>query len=105
MFPFVEYLVFYDYFKNELCENKDKIELECNGKCQLKKELAKASDSEGSKEKSHSFSVEPYVVFFQDTYSNALLFFPKEQNLKILSSYNKIYKFNFIDFIFHPPLV
>ena len=25
--PVLEYIVFYDYFKNELCENKEKVEL------------------------------------------------------------------------------
>src|SRR5690606_41102997 len=29
--PVVEYVVFYDYIKNELCVNKDKPELKCNG--------------------------------------------------------------------------
>ena len=42
--PVFEYLVNYDYIVNELCENKLKPELKCNGKCHLTKELAKASE-------------------------------------------------------------
>ncbi|WP_458627178.1 hypothetical protein [Winogradskyella sp. PC D3.3] len=102
--PFVEYAAFYDYIKNELCVNKDKPELACNGKCHLKKELAKASDSEKSNDKNHSSSTEHQVVFFQDLYLNTLAFSHIEQNSKIISSYNRVYKFHFMDSIFHPPL-
>lgn len=33
------YLLKYNYYKNVLCENKDKPELKCNGTCHLAKEL------------------------------------------------------------------
>ena len=41
LWPVVDYVVNYDYIVNVLCENKDKPEMECNGKCHLGKELAK----------------------------------------------------------------
>ena len=44
--PVLEYIFNYDYIVAELCENKAKPELHCNGKCHLMKELAKASESE-----------------------------------------------------------
>lgn len=102
--PFVEYAAFYDYIKNELCINKDKPELQCNGKCHLKKELAKASDTENSKDKNHSSSFESQVVFFQQIYTNALDTFVVNFKEKVTTSYLNSYKFNFIDSIFHPPL-
>lgn len=37
--PILEYLVNYDYIKNELCENKEKPILACNGKCYLQKQV------------------------------------------------------------------
>ncbi|PKP15212.1 MAG: hypothetical protein CVU07_10940, partial [Bacteroidetes bacterium HGW-Bacteroidetes-23] len=40
----MNYVVNYDYISKELCENKAKPELECNGKCHLKAELANASE-------------------------------------------------------------
>ncbi|WP_430615432.1 hypothetical protein [Flavobacterium sp. JP2137] len=40
--PIAGFVVNYDYIKNELCENKDRPELHCNGRCYLKKELAKS---------------------------------------------------------------
>ena len=39
--PIISYAVNYEYISTELCENKDKPEMACNGKCHLKKELAK----------------------------------------------------------------
>ncbi|WPQ62907.1 hypothetical protein SIO70_31585 [Chitinophaga sancti] len=35
----LEYKVNQDYIASVLCENKDKPEMHCNGKCQLKKQL------------------------------------------------------------------
>lgn len=105
MLPILEYAAFYDYIKNELCINQDKPEMQCNGKCHLKTELAKASNSENDSEKNHYVSVEDSIVFFQNTKINYSCLFPKERNEKINSSYNISYKFNYTNFIFHPPLV
>lgn len=38
--PIVEYIVAYDYIVAELCENRDKPELGCDGTCYLSKQLA-----------------------------------------------------------------
>jgi hypothetical protein len=46
MWPVVDYVVNYDYIVNVLCENKDKPEMQCNGKCHLSKELAKEAGAE-----------------------------------------------------------
>ncbi|WP_146035165.1 hypothetical protein [Formosa algae] len=106
LIPLVEYAAFYDYIVNELCENKDVPELQCNGKCHLKEQLAKASDTEkGNNDKGGSISFENTLVFFQNSKFNYDLFFPKEQPLKTASFYSKIYNFHYVNFVFHPPLV
>lgn len=46
IFPVVDYVVNYEYIAKELCENKLKPQLKCNGTCQLKKELAQTSENE-----------------------------------------------------------
>lgn len=46
MWPVVDYVVNYEYIVNVLCENKDKPEMECNGKCHLSKELAKEAGAD-----------------------------------------------------------
>lgn len=43
--PLVEYVIRYDYIKKELCENKKKPILKCEGKCHLKKQLSKEADT------------------------------------------------------------
>lgn len=43
----VNYVVNIDYISTYLCENQDKPELECNGKCHLKKELEKDTERKG----------------------------------------------------------
>ncbi|MGR7811857.1 hypothetical protein [Lacinutrix undariae] len=103
--PLFEYAAFYDYIKNELCENKDLPELKCNGKCHLKKELAKASNSEKSNDKNQSKTVELSFVYFQNTTIDYQLFFQKKQAVKINRLNNTIYKFHYSNFIFHPPIV
>lgn len=105
LLPLLEYAAFYDYIKNELCENKDAPELQCNGKCHLAKQIVKAGDSENGSEKNQSFSIEISIVYLQDTNLNYSFFSLKEQRLKVTSLYSNIYKYNYIDTIFHPPLV
>nr|WP_255749311.1 hypothetical protein [Gramella crocea] len=52
LWPLVEYAVNYDYIVDKLCENKDKPEMECNGKCYLTKQLAE--EAAGEKEDPYS---------------------------------------------------
>ena len=48
--PVLEYLINYDYIVNELCENREKPILTCNGKCylgdQVEKQLERGPDQE-----------------------------------------------------------
>ena len=48
--PVLEYLVNYDYIVNELCENREKPILTCNGKCylgdQVEKQLDRGTDQQ-----------------------------------------------------------
>ena len=102
--PVVEYIVFYDYIKNELCVNKDKPEMKCNGKCHLMKEMSKASDTpENGQDKKH-FSVELHEVFLNDLQETFVAFSPKQiMTGKINSFYNNLYTYREIMSVFHPP--
>lgn len=105
LLPFLEYATFYDYIKNELCENKDAPELQCNGKCHLAKQIVKAGDSDTGNEKNQSLKIEISIVYFQEINQNYLSLISKDNNLKINTSYNNTYKFNYTNVVFHPPLV
>jgi hypothetical protein len=45
-YPYVDYAMNTAYFANVLCEQQDKPELGCNGKCHLDKKLKQASKKE-----------------------------------------------------------
>ena len=101
--PVLEYVAFYDYIKTELCVNRDKPELACNGKCYLMRQLSKASDDE--KEKKH-FSTETSLVFFQKIEDDfGIQSFTYTLKPKINSEYSDIYSYLEKDSIFRPPIV
>lgn len=65
LWPIAAYIMNYDYISNVLCENKDKPELECDGKCYLADMLAKESE-QGQKNpfNQKQFSSEIQIVCF-----------------------------------------
>ena len=103
--PFLEYIVNYDYIVKELCENKEKPVLKCNGKCHLMKELAKTveDDKNTSSDKKQNVKQEIEVLFYQDfkslSCSNSYVF----TNNKINSVYQNLYALTAIQSTFHPP--
>ena len=103
--PFLEYIVNYDYIVKELCENKEKPALKCNGKCHLMKELAKTAedDKNTSSDKKQNVKQEIEVLFYQDfkslSCSNSYVF----TNNKINSVYQNLYALTEIQSTFHPP--
>lgn len=49
--PVLEYLINYDYIVNELCENREKPILTCNGKCYLGDQVEKQLDRGSEQQK------------------------------------------------------
>lgn len=99
----MEYVVLYDYIKNELCVNKDKPDLECNGKCHLKKELAKAAETQ-DKNTTHNFSVESNIVFVQNFIDFNWNFYQEKTVFKNHFYYNNLYQHSFCSVLFKPPV-
>ncbi len=67
IWPIAEYVINYDYIANVLCENKEKPQLNCDGKCYLAKQLAKEMDRNEDNpfgEKQSKAEVQP-ILFFQ----------------------------------------
>lgn len=105
--PVLEYIVFYDYIKNELCVNKANKALHCDGKCHLKKELAKASEGSEKQDRNsgRNFSVESNLVFFQEF---GYLKFSGTPNMFLPAPrfhYTNLYTHLTSGRIFHPPLL
>lgn len=101
----LEYAINYDYIKTVLCVYKDKPELKCNGKCHLKKQLAKAADDEKpiSSDKKAGAHQETEILFFVNY--EAVLFSSAFhiENQTVKSSYTNLYKFTALSTAFHPP--
>ncbi|MDY0780521.1 hypothetical protein [Tenacibaculum sp. IB213877] len=98
--PFVEYAINYDYISKVLCINKDKPELECNGKCHLMKELKKQQEDDF---KSLRISMEEYPVGFI-----SLLSLINTKTLENYTSNNSFFysdNYSYLDVksVFHPP--
>ena len=51
MYPVLDYLVNYDYIAEQLCENRDKPVLACNGKCYLGEQLKDSREKLGDRER------------------------------------------------------
>jgi hypothetical protein len=51
IFPVVDYALNYNYIVEELCENKDVVGSNCNGKCHLSKEIKKQVDTTNNEQK------------------------------------------------------
>lgn len=103
-FPFLDYVLNYHYIATELCENKNKPELECNGKCHLKKELAKAykNDIPSSNEKKTE-TTETVILFIV---SLPVFSFDKDNKhiQKIHLEYQNLYSHLDTVFVFRPPI-
>ncbi len=101
--PVVEYVVNYEYISKVLCVNKDKPMLHCNGKCQLMKELAKASENEKPISDKKIAAQEFEVLFFENIKSFEVkphFYFIRTQ---IKDNYYNFYSHLNSCFVFHPP--
>ena len=100
--PLLEYSVNYEYISTELCENKDKPELHCNGKCHLKKQIEKNAKEESKKENQIN-KIKLVDLFFKNEDS-----IPIKYLLKFKKSYHSMYEnnysFTFQNSFFKPPI-
>lgn len=104
LLPVADYVINYDYITKVLCENKSRPEMKCNGKCQLMKELAKASEQEKPISPSKKTQIlETEVLFFQE---NQTLVIQQSYFLHkniIGDHYSNLYFHMESRSVFHPP--
>ena len=103
--PVIDYVVNYEYISKVLCINKAKPKLQCNGKCHLMKELAKASEGEkpiSSNKKITTQELE--VLFFEEIKSFKItsIYFEEKQNT--ISNYSNSYFYLNSVSVFRPPI-
>ena len=100
--PVLEYIVEHDYIAEYLCINKDRPELQCNGKCYLMRKLAE--QNEQKKLNLPPISMEDYPIGFV-----RLLAVPVPKNIDSHHStstlYREDYRYLYSYSDFHPPSI
>ena len=99
--PILDYAVNYQFISTQLCENKSKPELRCNGKCYVKKELAKSSQNTSAKE----LKIQIFDITIPE--ENILLNNLKKEvtERKSISFHFNFHFQSYYKEFFHPPLV
>ncbi len=103
--PIVEYLVNYQYIANELCENKDKSSLSCNGKCYLEKQVKKQQNlAEDQKmPQPPKLDLEKYFTLKNKRFAYHLIVEKQIQQNPLF--FIKLKQQIFVDSILRPPIV
>ncbi|TRX04031.1 hypothetical protein FNW12_07070 [Flavobacterium gawalongense] len=103
--PVLEYVVNYEYISKVLCINKDKPKMQCNGKCHLMKELAKASDADKPVSSDKKVTAQVLeVLFFEEIQSFKITLVCFGTKEKINPVYSNLYSHLNLYSIFHPPI-
>ena len=101
----IDYTINKDYIAKNLCENRNRPTLHCNGKCQLMKKMALEDDQTNKTNSASSVAKAP----FTDVLFNAAFAFTQLTACASDSLYNDFYLVaipsSFNSSIFHPPLV
>lgn len=101
----IDYTINKDYIAKNLCENRNRPTLHCNGKCQLMKKMALEDDQTNKTNSASSVAKAP----FTDVLFNAAFAFTQLTACASDSLYNDFYLVaipsSFHSSIFHPPLV
>ncbi len=104
LWPVIEYVMHYDYIVATLCENKDKPELECNGKCYLSKQLAKEAGDDENNPFNQTFKTEiPLIIISESISDFNFTMHVENSNTNNFGLAPDLYLSSFFLKILHPP--
>jgi len=89
-----------DYIAKHLCENRDKPQMHCNGKCCLKKKLAREAKDQAPVPGNQKN--EQVNLFFAESKIEIVHFVPLADPIRYLS-YNELQTISSSGSVFHPP--
>ena len=99
--PVFDYVINQDYIAEYLCINKDKPEMDCNGKCYLMEMLEE--ENQQKKQNLPAIDLREYPIGFVQVlhipFVTQLSFKTKNNTI-----YTRQYSFLFNDSLFHPPI-
>ena len=105
LLPFVDYAINKEYIAKNLCENRNKPKLNCNGKCHLMKQLKKAgaetpedgnTTKGSSNQEENCFHITSLFVF-----NTTIL--TSQSNNSYIHTFKSTLPSNYLKDIFHPP--
>jgi len=104
LWPVAEYIVNYDYIVTNLCENKNRPQLQCDGKCYLAKMFAKKSRNDHNNPFAEGQLLEIPLILYADYNSdlNAIewaLHLSKDP----INTADRLHSLLFVFEIIHPP--
>ncbi len=106
LFPLVDYALNKEYISKNLCENRNKPKMNCNGKCHLMKQLKKASadvPSDGNTTKGNA-NQEENVVHVSSIFSfNTECYLLPDNATCYLNTFSDKLPSSYLKDIFHPP--
>ena len=100
-----EYAINKDYIAKNLCENRSKPKLHCNGKCQLAKKLAAEEEQSSKSSSGNTMAKAPFseVLITNESINLSL---PIADKLPAYNSFYLVKKYSSPhSSVFHPPLV
>ncbi|OFZ22894.1 MAG: hypothetical protein A3D92_03165 [Bacteroidetes bacterium RIFCSPHIGHO2_02_FULL_44_7] len=101
LFIYLDFIINQDYIAENLCENQDKPELKCNGKCFLAKELAKEEKKEKKESKVKFEDTNVYFFCsFEEIYESNPLYFEKREHANARVQAGSV---GYLTKVFHPP--
>ncbi|QLG45619.1 hypothetical protein [Costertonia aggregata] len=98
--PMLEYVVNQDYIAEFLCINKEKVKLNCNGKCYLMQRLSE--QKEGKKPNVPKITIEEYPIGFVNIPKVAFTLYIYTTPY-LATNYKNDYDFLYSDSNFRPP--
>ena len=100
-FTYAYYYLDRSDFIERLCENKDKPEMQCNGKCQLKKVSENTSNDETEPFKIINLKEITLFIVKQTSYN----FYNSASRYATLNNYSNLYCYAVSNSLDHPPQV
>jgi hypothetical protein len=103
--PIIEYIVNYDYIVDELCENKEKPILTCNGKCYLEEQVKNQQNLNHDQKipQVPKLDLEKFLTLKNKQFSYNLI---ADEKIRQKSFFcNSLEELLFPDSIFRPPIV
>lgn len=98
LFPYIEYNLNKEFIARNLCENRNKPKMNCQGKCHLQKQLEKTQGNETQGKTENKDKVED-VIFTSVKKIN----FPDEPASAFCVLKNNPYSHTALAAVFHPP--